>query len=209
MGLLRTLIAQLRPPWRLTKIFSTGIQIRGWLWWACAVLISLILTVLPLNFCMEQLFDYRVNSLKIFHHTYPKQSAQNNLRNSCPYKALFPEEVNQLSARFLIPLWILAPTCLSRLTRRKDLCTQYLNCKILHGGTLLQPWPNAFGMLQYFSEDYMIPSPKLNEHQEKKVFAENWSVFSPKLGEELGLFCLIIQRSNLDKGTSKSRWGGR
>ena len=52
---------------------------------------------------------------------------------------------------------------------------------------------------------YIIPSSKLNEDQ-KKVFAENRSVFSPKLGEELGLFCLIIQRSNLDGVTPKSRW---
>ena len=44
---------------------------------------------------------------------------------------------------------------------------QYLNCKILYGGTLLQPWPNAFGMQKYFNEDYVIPSPKLNEHQKK------------------------------------------
>ena len=44
---------------------------------------------------------------------------------------------------------------------------QYLNCKILHGGTLLQPWPNALGMRKYFSEDYVILSPKLNEHQKK------------------------------------------
>ena len=76
---------------------------------------------------------------------------------------------------------------------------QYLNCKILHGGTLLQPWPNAFGIRKYFSEDYVILSSKLNKHQ-KKVFAGNWSGFSPKLGEELGRFCLIIQRSNLDGG---------
>ena len=34
----------------------------------------------------------------------------------------------------------------------------------------------------------------------KKVFAENWSVFSPKLGEEIGLLRLTIQRSNLDGG---------
>ena len=109
-----------------------------------------------------------------------------------------------------------------------DTGMQHLNCKILHGGTLLQPWPNAFGMRKYFSKDYIIPSPKLNEHQKqkglcrklkcffaktrwrptkKKVFAGNWSGFSPKLGEELGLFCLIIQRSNLDERTPKSRWG--
>ena len=35
----------------------------------------------------------------------------------------------------------------------------------------------------------------------KKVFAGNWNGFSPKLGEELDFFCLIIQRSNLDGGT--------
>ena len=34
----------------------------------------------------------------------------------------------------------------------------------------------------------------------KKVFAGNRSVFSPKLGEELGLFRLTIHRSNLDGG---------
>ena len=39
-------------------------------------------------------------------------------------------------------------------------------------------------MRKYFSEDYIILSPKLNEHQ-KKVFAGNWSVFFlPKLGED-------------------------
>ena len=63
-------------------------------------------------------------------------------------------------------------------------------------------------MRQYFSEDYVIPLPKLSEHQ-KKVFAGNWSGFSPKLGEKLGLFRLIIQRSNLDGETPKSQWGGR
>ena len=84
-------------------------------------------------------------------------------------------------------------------------------------------------MRKYFSEDCVIPSPKLNEHREKKGLrrklkcffakirwrqkkkkkdlAENWSGFSPKLSEELGLFCLIIQRSNLDEGTPKFRWG--
>ena len=31
--------------------------------------------------------------------------------------------------------------------------------------------------------------------------------FLSNLGEHLGLFCLIIQRSNLDGGTPKSRWG--
>ena len=80
-------------------------------------------------------------------------------------------------------------------------------------------------MRKYFSEGYVIPSPKLNEHQkkvfagnwsvfspelgedQKKVFVGNWRVFSPKLGEELGLFRLTIQRSNFDGGTPKSWWG--
>ena len=94
---------------------------------------------------------------------------------------------------------------------------QYINCKILLGGTFLQPWTNAFGMRKYFSEDYVIPSPKSHEHQKnkvfagslkcsfakirwrlkKKVFAGNCSGFSPKLNKELSLFCLIIQRLNL------------
>ena len=34
-------------------------------------------------------------------------------------------------------------------------------------------------LLQYFSEDYVIPSPKLTEDQ-KKVFAKNRSVFPSK-----------------------------
>ena len=49
--------------------------------------------------------------------------------------------------------------------------------------------------------------PKLGEDQKKKVFAENRSGFLPKLGEELDLFCLTIQRSNVDGETPKSRWG--
>ena len=62
---------------------------------------------------------------------------------------------------------------------------QYLNCKILHGGTLLQPWPNAFGLRNYFSEIDVILLSKLSEDQiKKKVFAGNWTVFSSKLGED-------------------------
>ena len=38
---------------------------------------------------------------------------------------------------------------------------QYLNCKILHGDTLLQPWPN-------FRENYVIPSQQLNDDQKKR-----------------------------------------
>ena len=41
--------------------------------------------------------------------------------------------------------------------------SQYLNCKILHGGTLLQPWPT----LQKVSGNDVFPSPKLNEDQKK------------------------------------------
>ena len=32
----------------------------------------------------------------------------------------------------------------------------------------LDQWPNAFGMREYFSEDYLILSPKLYERQKKK-----------------------------------------
>ena len=60
---------------------------------------------------------------------------------------------------------------------------QYLNCKILHGGTLLQPWPNAFGLQKYFSEDYIILSPKLNDDQ-KKSLHRKLKCFLPKLGED-------------------------
>ena len=38
---------------------------------------------------------------------------------------------------------------------------QYLNCKILHGGTLLQPRLN-------FRENYVIPSQQLNDDQKKR-----------------------------------------
>ena len=46
---------------------------------------------------------------------------------------------------------------------------QHLNRKILLGGTLLQPWPNAFGMRKYFSGNYVFPSPKSSKDQKKKV----------------------------------------
>ena len=105
---------------------------------------------------------------------------------------------------------------------------QYLNCKLLHGGTLLQPWPNAFGLRKYLSDVNVIPLPKLIEDQKNKVFTGNWSAFSSKLGEDqkkkvfaaiwdyiwpefgiyscwLTLFRLNIQRPNLDRKTSKSR----
>ena len=124
---------------------------------------------------------------------------------------------------------------------------QHQYCKILHEGTLLQPWPS-------FSENNVIPSPYLNEDLKKKsspkieVFFPQNQVktkkkktkkrSSPKievfffrhlmktkkkgLHRNLGLYsaricricscwmalvCLIIQRSNLDGWTSKSRWG--
>ena len=41
----------------------------------------------------------------------------------------------------------------------------------------------------------------------KKGLRRKLKCFLPKLGEELGLFHLTIQRSNLDGGTPKSRWG--
>ena len=54
---------------------------------------------------------------------------------------------------------------------------QYLNCKILYGGTLLQPWSNAFDIQKYFSEDYAIPSPKLNKHKKKRSSPKIETVF--------------------------------
>ena len=50
---------------------------------------------------------------------------------------------------------------------------QYLNCKILQWGTLLQPSPN-------FSEDYVIPSLQLNKDQKKKVFTAVWDDIRPE-----------------------------
>ena len=64
--------------------------------------------------------------------------------------------------------------------RNASVSCRYLNFKVLHRGTLLQPWPN-------FNGNYVIPSPQLKsffpetrwrpKKKEKKVFAENWSVF--------------------------------
>ena len=79
-------------------------------------------------------------------------------------------------------------------------------------------------MRKYFSENHVISSPKLNEHQKKGLRRKFKCFFLPKLGEdrkkkkrkknlcrklkwffanfgeELRLFRLIIQRSNLDGG---------
>ena len=111
---------------------------------------------------------------------------------------------------------------------------QYLNCKILHGGTLLQPWPN-------FSGNYVIPSPQLKgffpetRWRQKKGLCRKLKYFFPeikrkpkkkekrkRLHRNLGLYsagicriyscCLaldrsIIRRSSLDGWTSKFQWG--
>ena len=110
---------------------------------------------------------------------------------------------------------------------KKKSYIQYLNCKILHVGTLLQPWPNAFEMQKYFSGNYVFPSPKSSVDQKKERPLPKIKEFlSPKSSKEqnkglhrnLGLnsagICgiyscrqallrLINQRSNLnlDKGT--------
>ena len=65
-------------------------------------------------------------------------------------------------------------------------------------------------MRKYFSEDYIIPSPKLNEHQKKGLrqkFKCFFFVAKIRCRITVGLFRLIIQHSNLDEGTPKSRWG--
>ena len=83
---------------------------------------------------------------------------------------------------------------------------QYLNCKILHGGTLLQPWPNEFGMRKYFSEDYVIPSPKLNEHQ-KKGLRQKLKWFFAKIRWRIRSFLSDHPALKSRWGTPKSRWG--
>ena len=50
---------------------------------------------------------------------------------------------------------------------------------------------------------------KIRWRPKKKIFAGNWSGFFPKLGEELGLFRLIIQCSNLVGGTLNLDGGTR
>ena len=106
---------------------------------------------------------------------------------------------------------------------------QYLNYKILHGGTLLHPWPNVSG-------NYVIPSLQLKcffpetSWRPKKGLRRKLKCFFLKSSEEqkkglhrnLGLYSagicrihscwlaldlFIIQRSNLDEWTSKPRWG--
>ena len=101
---------------------------------------------------------------------------------------------------------------------------QYLNCKILHGGTLLKPWPS-------FSGDYVIPSPQLNENQkkglrrklkcffleikwrpQKQVFASVWDYIRPeflefiRVGWPFFVWLSSVQislggRLNLNRGT--------
>ena len=83
---------------------------------------------------------------------------------------------------------------------------QYLNCKILHGGTLLQ----------YFSEDYVIPSPKLTEDQKKMSFPKievfSFEISLPPQFESifgrnlLDLFMLAGSFSS-DHPALKWRWG--
>ena len=94
---------------------------------------------------------------------------------------------------------------------------QYLNCNILHGGTLLQPWPNFYG-------NYVIPSPRPKQMSSTKldVFFSGNKVESKKKGlhRNLGLYLagicwiyscwlaldrFIIQRLNFDGWASKGR----
>ena len=60
---------------------------------------------------------------------------------------------------------------------------QYLNCKVLHGRTLLQPQPNVFGMRKYFSGNYVFPSPKSSEDQKKRSSQKIEEFLSPKSSE--------------------------
>ena len=64
---------------------------------------------------------------------------------------------------------------------------QYLNCEILHGGTLTQPWPNAFGMRVKFSGNCAPRSnfvPVFDWRPKKKVFIEIVGFMSSKSSEK-------------------------
>ena len=82
---------------------------------------------------------------------------------------------------------------------------QYLNRKILLGGTLLQPLPKAFGMRKYFSGNYVFPSPKSSEFQKKKRS-------SPRFGTKFSrsFWDLFVLKGPFlsNQPALKSRWGG-
>ena len=84
----------------------------------------------------------------------------------------------------LLPQWPVSSSFFFKLSL-SVLCSLYpaltVVCKILHRGTLLQPWPNAFGMQKYFSENYIILPPKLNEDLKERSLSQFGTIFGRNL----------------------------
>ena len=92
-----------------------------------------------------------------------------------------------------------------RLTLMLDWDIQYLNCKILHCGTLLQLRPN-------FSQNYVIPSPQLKcffpgtrWRPKKKVFTAIWDYIRPEFVGFIRAGWLLIVSSS----SAQISMGGR
>ena len=81
--------------------------------------------------------------------------------------------------------------------------SQHLNCKILRGETLLQPWPNAFGIRKYFSWNYVFSSPILSDVQKERSSPQ----FGTKFGRNLWNLSVLTGSFLSDQPTLKSRWG--
>ena len=84
---------------------------------------------------------------------------------------------------------------------------QYLNRKILHGGHFC----SLDQTRKYFSRNYVIPSPKLNEDQKKKSLPQFWAIFGRNLKDLFVLAGFFLTnhpaRSNLDGGTLNLDFG--
>ena len=72
---------------------------------------------------------------------------------------------------------------------------QYLNCKILHGGTLTQLWPNVFGMRMKFRGNYASSSTSVPEF--------NWRPKKKGLHGELKGFC-PLNREKIKKNLHRN-----
>ena len=80
---------------------------------------------------------------------------------------------------------------------------QYFTYKILHGGRFCSSECES-SLVENMIHVQIIPSLKLNEDRNKKVFTAIWDYIGRKCWIYScwqALFCLIIQGSNLDGGT--------
>ena len=75
----------------------------------------------------------------------------------------------------------------------------------MHGGTLLQPLPNAFGMRKYFSGNYVFPFPKSSEDRKKRSFLKIEEFLTPKSSKDQKKVFNAIWESRW--GEAKSQWG--